>query len=113
MLQLTEPGAVARFEREAATMSALKDPHNVQIYNLRADRDGTWFIAMEHLIGADLGALVTDHGPLPPARAVNLVRQACASLKEAHDSGIIHRDIKPENLFVTRVGDEHDFLKLL
>jgi serine/threonine-protein kinase len=113
MLQLGEPGAVARFEREALAMSALKDPHNVKVYDFGADRDGTWFIAMEHLIGADLGALVTQHGPMPPARAVNLIRQACASLREAHDNGIIHRDIKPENLFVTRVGDEHDFLKLL
>lgn len=113
MLQLTQPGAIARFEREALAMSALKDPHNVKIYDFGADRDGTWFIAMEHLIGADLGALVAEHGPMPPARAVYLIRQACASLKEAHDNGIIHRDIKPENLFVTQVGDDHDFLKLL
>jgi serine/threonine-protein kinase len=113
MLQLGEPGAIARFEREALAMSALKDPHNVKVYDFGADRDGTWFIAMEHLIGADLAALVRDHGPMPPARAVHLIRQACASLAEAHDQGIIHRDIKPENLFVTRLGDEHDFLKLL
>lgn len=113
MLHLTDDGAVARFEREALAMSSLKDPHNIKVYDFGADRDGTWFIAMEHLIGADLGALVADHGPMPTARAVNLVRQACASLNEAHDTGIIHRDIKPENLFVTRVGEEHDFLKLL
>jgi serine/threonine-protein kinase len=113
MLHLSDHGAVARFEREALAMSALKDPHNVKVYDFGADRDGTWFIAMEHLIGADLGALVFDHGPMLPARAVNLVRQACASLNEAHDTGIIHRDIKPENLFVTHMGEEHDFLKLL
>ena len=39
--------------------------------------------------------------------------RACQSLIEAHEAGIIHRDIKPQNLFVTHVGDEYDFIKLL
>jgi serine/threonine-protein kinase len=38
---------------------------------------------------------------------------ACASLAEAHAAGIVHRDIKPANFFVTRVGDDYDYLKLL
>lgn len=105
--------AAARFEREAQAMSALSNPHTVRVFDFGSDDDGTLFIAMEHLIGADLGVLVEEHGAMPPARALRLTRQACASLIEAHDSGIIHRDIKPENLFVTRAGDDFDFLKLL
>src|SRR5262249_26616633 len=75
--------------------------------------DGVWFIAMEHLEGVDLTTLVDDVGPLPSDRALRLVRQACAALAEAHDAGVIHRDVKPDNLFVCRMGDEPDFLKVL
>jgi serine/threonine-protein kinase len=42
-----------------------------------------------------------------------LLRQACRSLAEAHDHGLVHRDIKPANLFVTRLGSEYDYLKVL
>ena len=39
--------------------------------------------------------------------------QACRALEEAHATGIIHRDLKPHNLFLTRVDDDPDFVKLL
>jgi len=42
-----------------------------------------------------------------------LMRQACRSLAEAHEHGLVHRDIKPANLFVARLGSEYDFLKVL
>ena len=61
----------------------------------------------------DLGTLVEEFGPLPPARAINVVMQACRALEDAHAAGIIHRDLKPHNLFLTRVDDDPDFVKLL
>ena len=42
-----------------------------------------------------------------------LLRQVCRSLAEAHDYGLVHRDIKPANLFVTRLGHEYDYVKVL
>ena len=105
--------SVRRFEREAQSVSRLRVPHTIQVYDFGASDDGIYYIAMEYLPGMDLYRLVGAHGPLEPARAVSFALQACESLEEAHAIGIIHRDIKPQNLFVTRVGDEHDFLKLL
>lgn len=107
------PDMVRRFEREAYAASQLKGPHTVHVYDFGASDDGIYYIAMEYLAGLDLGRLVREHGPLPPARAVSFVLQACESLEEAHAAGIVHRDIKPQNLFVTRVGNDPDYLKLL
>jgi serine/threonine-protein kinase len=105
--------AIARFEREAMAASSLQSPHTIRVFDFGASDDGVWFIAMEHLEGVDLTTLVDDVGPLPCDRALRLVRQACAALAEAHDAGVIHRDVKPDNLFVCRMGDEPDFLKVL
>lgn len=105
--------AVERFEREARAASTLANPHTIRIFDFGASDDGIYYIAMEHLRGADLAALVSDHGPMRLARVIHFAAQACASLSEAHDAGIVHRDVKPQNFFVTCVGDDHDFLKLL
>jgi hypothetical protein len=105
--------AIARFEREAMAASGLQSPHTIRVFDFGASDDGVWFMAMEHLEGVDLATLVEEMGPLPAARAVRFTRQACAALTEAHDAGIVHRDVKPDNLFVCRMGDEPDFLKVL
>jgi hypothetical protein len=110
---MTDEETIVRFQREARAASGLKHPNTIRIYEFGASDDGVLFIAMELLDGLDLDDVVTMAGPLPARRALHFARQACGSLAEAHDAGIIHRDIKPANLFVTRAGDDWDFLKLL
>ena len=108
-----DPQSLRRFEREAQAASRMRIPHSVHIYDFGVSDDGIHYIAMEYLIGTDLETLVTRNGPLPPGRAIHFARQVCDCLEEAHAAGIIHRDVKPSNLFVTRLGSEPDFLKLL
>jgi serine/threonine-protein kinase len=108
-----EEGARARFQREARAAQGLNSPHVIRVFDYGASDDGVVYFAMELLEGADLGHLVARVGPLPPARAVHFVRQACAALAEAHERGIVHRDIKPENLFATQQKSVSDFLKVL
>ena len=105
--------AIARFEREAMAASGLQSPHTIRVFDFGASDDGVWFMAMERLEGVDLATLVDEVGALPPGRAMRFARQACLALAEAHDAGIVHRDVKPDNLFVCRMGDEADFLKVL
>lgn len=102
-----------RFKREAQAAGQLRGQHVVQVFDFGASDDGLYYIAMEYLSGMDLGRLVAEFGPLVPARAIRAVMQACDALEEAHAAGIIHRDLKPHNLFMTRVGDDPDFVKLL
>ena len=105
--------AVKRFAREARAASRLKHPNTIRIFDFGASDDGVLYIAMELLDGLDLEALVAESGPLPAARVVRLARQACGSLAEAHARGILHRDVKPANLFVARVGEQRDVVKVL
>ncbi|HEY6078998.1 MAG TPA: serine/threonine-protein kinase [Polyangiaceae bacterium] len=103
---------VARFKREARATSELTSPHTVEVYDF-GDDGGVLFYAMECLDGVDLQKLVSLDGPMPPARAIAILVQACHSLAEAHALGIVHRDIKPANLMLCRYGLDLDFVKLL
>jgi serine/threonine protein kinase len=102
-----------RFKREAQTVASLRSRHTIELYDYGVADDGSFFFVMELLDGLDLSQLVRDHGPQPSARVIAILAQACASLAEAHDAGLLHRDIKPANLFLSRAADEVDIVKLL
>jgi serine/threonine-protein kinase len=103
----------ARFEREAQVTSGLRSPHTIQLYDFGITDDGAFYYVMELLDGFDLQVLVERFGPVPVERASHFLVQACDSLSEAHDRGLIHRDIKPANVYACRYGREVDFIKVL
>jgi serine/threonine-protein kinase len=105
--------AVKRFWREAEAAASLRSQHTVELYDFGVLEDQTVYFVMELLDGMDLEALVRKIGPLPAARVVYLLTQACESLEEAHARGLVHRDIKPANIHVGRMGLRHDYVKVL
>ncbi len=105
--------AVARFLREGRASVRIKGEHVARVLDVGSLEDGTPYMVMEHLDGADLGTLVERDGPLPVPVAIDYVLQACEALAEAHAQGIIHRDIKPSNLFLTERLDGSRIVKVL
>ena len=93
--------AVARFEREIEAIGQLDDPGIVRAFD-GGQREGVWFLAMELVEGVDFGTLSRALGPLPPADACELVRQAALALHHAHERKLIHRDVKPDNFLFAR-----------
>jgi eukaryotic-like serine/threonine-protein kinase len=104
---------VQRFRREAQAAASLRSPHTIQLYDFGVTADGRFYLVMELLDGIDLQSLVRRFGPQPPSRVIHLLRQACHSLAEAHNRGLVHRDIKPANIHLCRLGLEYDFVKVL
>jgi serine/threonine-protein kinase len=102
-----------RFEREVQSTAELRSPHTIQVYDYGRTEDGTFYYVMELLDGIDLEKLVQQHGPLPVERVLHVLRQACHSLGEAHELGLVHRDIKPANLYLCRYGRDVDHVKVL
>jgi eukaryotic-like serine/threonine-protein kinase len=94
-----DPERRSRFVREAKAASALDHPNIITIFDI--DRsDGIDFIAMEHIAGRTLQAIIAG-GELLFSDAVNIASQIVQALVVAHSAGIIHRDIKPANIMVT------------
>jgi len=104
---------LGRFEREAQATALLTSPHTVELYDFGISEEGVLYYVMELLDGVDLETLVRKFGPVPPERAVWLLRQACDSLDDAHRVGLVHRDIKPANVFASRRGRRSDYVKVL
>jgi serine/threonine protein kinase len=102
-----------RFRREAQTLASMRSRHTIELYDYGVTDDGTFFYVMELLEGLDLAQLVREYGPQPAARVISIMRQACQSLAEAHDAGLLHRDVKPANLELCRAAEEVDILKVL
>jgi serine/threonine-protein kinase len=102
-----------RFRLEAQTLAMLRSRHTIDLFDYGVTEDGTFFFVMELLDGIDLESLVVRHGPQPAGRVIPLLIQACRSLSEAHSAGLVHRDIKPANLFVCKMADEVDVMKVL
>ncbi len=100
--RLAQPEALARFEKEARSASALNHPNIVTIYELGLV-NSTRYIAMELVEGATLRQLLAS-GPIPFRKSVALAAQIADALAKAHEIGVVHRDLKPENLMVSVDG---------
>ncbi|HET9931028.1 MAG TPA: serine/threonine-protein kinase, partial [Polyangiaceae bacterium] len=97
----------------ARIVGALRSEHVTRVYELGQLENGVHYMAMEYLDGADLSALLAQHGRFHFTEAASIVRQACEAIAEAHQSGVVHRDLKPANLFSTRRPNGAQLVKVL
>ncbi|MEK6236631.1 MAG: cache domain-containing protein, partial [Planctomycetales bacterium] len=75
--QADNENAVVRFEREVQITSQLIHPNTIAIYDFGRNPDGVFYYAMEYVDGFDLKQVVAEEGPLPAARVIHILRQAC------------------------------------
>ncbi len=109
---LEDPVVVERFQREAHAAGSIGHDNICEVTELGTSDDGTPYLIMPLLIGSSLARAI-DRGPLPIPRVMDIMSQTLSALQAAHDARIIHRDLKPDNVFITRVGDREDFVKIL
>ncbi|HXG55053.1 MAG TPA: protein kinase, partial [Vicinamibacterales bacterium] len=95
-----DPGALARFEREAMSVAKLSHPNILSIFEFGRDGD-TAFVVTELVDGETLRARLAG-GPLASRRAIGYALQIARGMGAAHGRGIVHRDLKPENVMITR-----------
>jgi WD40 repeat protein/serine/threonine protein kinase len=98
-----DPALVGRFRREAWSAGHLDHPNIVQATDA-GEADGVDFLAMEYVAGVNLSELIRRAGPLRPADACEIARQAALGLGHAHAQQLVHRDVKPSNLMLSQSG---------
>lgn len=103
--QLQVPHMRALLSSELGKVVSLKSPHVARMHATGAQPDGSVYAVLEPQEGESLEMLLRRQGPLPLARVVEIVLQACEALAEAHAAQLVHRDLSPETLFVMRPTD--------
>src|SRR5882672_3940805 len=103
---------VARFSREARAASRISHPHALSVTDFGEAENGVVFLVMEYLSGKTLKEIIRREGPMPLARAVEIVRQVGDALDAAHAEGVVHRDLKSDNIMLLSSAGA-DYTKVL
>lgn len=94
---LTEdPAFGQRFMREAQIVSKLIHPNIVTVYDVGL-HEGSYYLSMEYINGADLKHARQELDFLEKIQAVKSIASA---LDVSGAKGYVHRDIKPENIMI-------------
>ena len=92
-----------RFKNELKTARKITHKNVCRIYELTHIPEGPC-ISMEYVEGETIRSLLNRIGVFSLRSAVDVARQICSGLREAHAQGVAHRDLKPENLMMDRQG---------
>ena len=113
------------FLDEARLASQVVHPNVCQIFDF-GEADGTYFIAMEYLVGETVSSIrrrIARYAPRGPrittederyhAIVTKVMSDVCRGLHAVHELvdehgrplSVVHRDIAPQNLFVTYAGN--------
>jgi serine/threonine protein kinase len=121
-LKLVRPGfrdnvdSIELFEREARLAAKLHHSNIVTVIDF-GEIEGTLYMALELVEGADLQVLLDARNRLSPEHVALIGHDIAGALEHAHNpaaerdeggtdpSGIIHRDISPSNVLVGRHGE--------
>lgn len=104
---------VARFTQEAKSAARIKHENVLDVTDYGGTEDGSFYIAMELLVGTDLADVLQKEGSVELHRALNVAIQVTRALGAAHTKGIVHRDLKPENVFLVTADDGREVVKIV
>lgn len=110
---------VDMFLDEARLCARIHHPNVCATFDF-GEADGTWFLAMEYLLGESLASVVREVALRAEllgserwrAIVARIIADAAEGLHAAHELtdergrplGVVHRDVSPQNLFVTYDG---------
>ena len=107
---------LARFHREAQILGQIKHPNAVLVMDFGVEERASGaipYLVTEFLRGESLATLLERKPVLTLDEAERIVGPLCEAVEEAHQVGVIHRDIKPSNIFIEKLRDGSEVVKVL
>ncbi|MBL8214705.1 MAG: serine/threonine protein kinase [Bryobacterales bacterium] len=90
---------VQRFRTERQILALLEHPRIARLYDGGSTPDGRPYLVMEYVPGEPIVAYCRDRN-LPLQERLQLFRQVCEGVEQAHRRLVVHRDLKPSNILV-------------
>lgn len=92
---------MAKFVKEARTISQLEHPNIIRIHDIFKENNTAYYV-MEYIEGESLNEKVQNNRALPENVAINYINQVASALNFIHQRSINHLDVKPANIMVRR-----------
>ncbi|MFC2141937.1 protein kinase [Acidobacteriota bacterium] len=100
----SDKNTVERFRNELTIARRIVQKNVCRMYDLNIEND-SYYITMEYVEGQDLKKLIRQTGQLAIGTLINIAKQVCDGLVEAHRLGVVHRDLKPSNIMIDADGN--------
>ena len=109
---LSQDGA-ERLNSEAVAFGRLRHPNVVEVYDSGTTVDGGLYLVMEYLDGPTLADKIKKSAMDIPS-LLQVARQVCSGIRQAHYEGLVHCDLNPTNVILTEHGlDEGPHAKVV
>ncbi len=95
---------IERFRNELKTARKISHKNVCRMFDLNRDKDN-YYITMEFVPGGDLKRFIRRSKHLSLDTSIDIAKQICEGLDEAHRHGIVHRDLKPQNIMIDENGN--------
>ena len=111
-IKILDKAIEPRFRNEAKLNSMLRKSRYVPTLYTAFKEGESFYIVMEYVPYGSIRRLIreAEEEPIPVLRVIELLKNTCIALDEAHTLGIIHRDIKPENILIS--NEENNEVKI-
>lgn len=104
---------VQRFFREARILGQLNHPNIVSIHDAGQTQEGLVYLVTEFLSGTTLGRIIPPGKGLEYREILDIMRDLCGAVADAHTHDVVHRDLKPSNVFVLNTETRRRRVKVL
>ncbi len=94
---------IERFQNELKYARKVSHKNVCRMYHLSKEND-SHYIVMEYIPGENLKSMIRMTKQLSMKTAVDIAKQVCEGLAEAHRLGVVHRDLKPSNIMIDKGG---------
>jgi serine/threonine protein kinase len=112
-LVFLHPEAGAKLRDQFSRAAALDHPNIASVRAVGETPEGVCYVAFDLFRGELLSEILAARHVLSLPEAADLVLQAAAGLKVAHEAGLLHGNLSPDTILVTRTLDDRPLVKLI